>query len=220
MNGRAGIVERNGTKLDRAQVFALPEMEYVSAPQDRSRDHESNNVLCEIGNKCSMSVQDDENTTSSVNRNELEHDDTSWHDVPAQSPPTPLGECLETGLFVSSDCCSICIEEFEHGERLRILPRCNHAFHTGQCTSYLQHYYAWILFTSFFLDCILPWLTERQGCCPLCKTPVLPDEYQRNRRSRRSNSDSSNSPQNRLRRTLRPSSAHSTDELQHDLEDS
>ena len=134
MNGRAGIVERNGTKLDRAQVFALPEMEYVSARQDRSRDHESNDVLCEIGNKCSMPVQDDENTTSSVNRNELEHDDTSWHDVPAQSPPTPLGECLETGLFVSSDCCSICIEEFEHGERLRILPRCNHAFHTGQCT--------------------------------------------------------------------------------------
>jgi hypothetical protein len=48
--------------------------------------------------------------------------------------------------------CSICIDEFEEGEKLRLLPRCGHAFHT---------------------ECILPWLTERQGCCPLCKTSVL-----------------------------------------------
>jgi hypothetical protein len=33
--------------------------------------------------------------------------------------------------------------------------RCKHAFHKS---------------------CIHPWLTERQGCCPLCKTNVLPDE--------------------------------------------
>jgi len=31
------------------------------------------------------------------------------------------------------------------------MPKCRHAFHT---------------------ECILPWLTERQGCCPLCKIPV------------------------------------------------
>eukprot|EP00956_Cyclotella_meneghiniana_P016216 scaffold25497_cov68-Cyclotella_meneghiniana.AAC.7 len=208
VNGRAGIVERNGTKLDRAQVFALPEMEYVSASHGTSRNNESD-ILCEIGHGCSMSVQDDKNTTSPVKGNELKHDVTSRHDAPAQSPPSLLGECLETGLFVSSDCCSICIEEFVHGERLRILPRCSHAFHT---------------------DCILPWLTERQGCCPLCKTPVLPDEYQRNRRSRRSNSDSSNSPRNRFRSILRPTSAQSTndfdegnrniDEFQHDIEGS
>merc|ERR1712028_184949 len=37
------------------------------------------------------------------------------------------------------------------GEKLRLLPNCGHAFHT---------------------DCILPWLTQRQGCCPYCKTPV------------------------------------------------
>jgi hypothetical protein len=33
--------------------------------------------------------------------------------------------------------------------------RCKHAFHKS---------------------CIRPWLMERQGCCPLCKTTVLPDE--------------------------------------------
>jgi uncharacterized protein YbaR (Trm112 family) len=47
--------------------------------------------------------------------------------------------------------CSICIDDFEEGEKLRLLPNCGHAFHT---------------------DCILPWLTQRQGCCPYCKTPV------------------------------------------------
>jgi hypothetical protein len=34
-------------------------------------------------------------------------------------------------------------------------------------------------FTVFHTSCVLPWLTERQGCCPVCKTPVLPDEMQR-----------------------------------------
>ena len=55
--------------------------------------------------------------------------------------------------------CSICIDEFEEGEMVRLLPRCNHAFHT---------------------ECIIPWLTERQGCCPLCKVSVVeqPDEQQ------------------------------------------
>jgi len=60
------------------------------------------------------------------------------------------------GHFTNTSCtaCSICIEDFEEGETLRLLPRCGHAFH---------------------LDCILPWLQDRQGCCPLCKTGVLDD---------------------------------------------
>ena len=53
--------------------------------------------------------------------------------------------------------CSICIDDFEQGEALVLLPRCRHAFHK---------------------DCIKPWLRERQGCCPLCKTDVLPPSDQ------------------------------------------
>jgi len=58
------------------------------------------------------------------------------------------------GVGVGSNCtmCSICIDDFEAGEKLTLLPRCQHAFHR---------------------DCIHPWLTERQGNCPLCKTYVL-----------------------------------------------
>lgn len=48
--------------------------------------------------------------------------------------------------------CSICIDEFEDGEKIRLLPMCGHAFHT---------------------ECILPWLTQRQGCRPYCRTAVV-----------------------------------------------
>jgi len=64
-------------------------------------------------------------------------------------------QSMEANFETNFTTCSICIDEFEAGERLRILPRCKHVFHT---------------------QCILPWLTERQGCCPLCKTSVIDPE--------------------------------------------
>ena len=48
-------------------------------------------------------------------------------------------------------CCAICLEEFELGEKVRVLP-CGHKFHE---------------------DCLIPWLTERHASCPLCKMDVL-----------------------------------------------
>jgi len=50
-----------------------------------------------------------------------------------------------------SCCCCICLEEFEHKEKVRVLP-CGHKFHE---------------------DCLIPWLTERDASCPLCKMDVL-----------------------------------------------
>jgi hypothetical protein len=49
-----------------------------------------------------------------------------------------------------NDTCSICIENYQCKERVRALP-CGHIFHT---------------------DCIVPWLSERSSCCPICKEPV------------------------------------------------
>lgn len=47
--------------------------------------------------------------------------------------------------------CAICLDDFEEKEMVIKLP-CGHLFHK---------------------DCVFPWLTERQACCPLCKFDIL-----------------------------------------------
>jgi len=66
----------------------------------------------------------------------------------------------EESFFENVSCC-VCLEEYMDGEKLIILP-CKHAFHS---------------------HCIIPWLTERQATCPLCKSFVtdgLPQEQEPN----------------------------------------
>ncbi|XP_020228931.1 RING-H2 finger protein ATL2 [Cajanus cajan] len=46
--------------------------------------------------------------------------------------------------------CSVCLSELEEGERGRVLPKCNHTFHT---------------------DCIDMWF-QSHATCPLCRAPV------------------------------------------------
>ncbi|KAL7428256.1 hypothetical protein ACHAXH_001351 [Discostella pseudostelligera] len=147
VNGTRGTVERNGTKLDRAQVFSLPEIEYVEGV-DEDEENSADTSVNEERDGSDPSAMHDEG--SRLNSSEA---------AAPQATPS-IGSPTRSGRFVSSSCCSICIDEFTIGERIRMLPRCSHAFHT---------------------ECILPWLTERQGCCPVCKVPVLPDELQRNR---------------------------------------
>ncbi|TKY57293.1 NEP1-interacting protein 1 [Spatholobus suberectus] len=53
-------------------------------------------------------------------------------------------------------CCSICFQDFEDGELVRILPKCGHLFH---------------------LECIDKWLVN-QGSCPMCRTCV-PDHIRK-----------------------------------------
>lgn len=54
------------------------------------------------------------------------------------------------GLVEGTDC-SVCLSEFEEGENLRLLPKCNHAFH---------------------LICIDTWLRSHTNC-PMCRAPIV-----------------------------------------------
>ena len=59
---------------------------------------------------------------------------------------------LSTAYFLLSAITLRWIKKANDGEKIRLLPLCGHAYHT---------------------ECIHPWLTERQGCCPYCKSPVI-----------------------------------------------
>jgi hypothetical protein len=163
VNGVPDSVETNGTKLDRAQVFALPEIVY--SPSSAHHLTVNEDVDSQM---FSNNTSDDNDVESGASPDSfLENDNRFNDDNESNIGPEPPALISPSGseasdMFASSSCCSICIEEFELGEKLRVLPRCNHLFHT---------------------ECILPWLTKRQGCCPQCRTPVLPDEFQRSRRS-------------------------------------
>ncbi|XP_019185877.1 PREDICTED: E3 ubiquitin-protein ligase RING1-like [Ipomoea nil] len=56
----------------------------------------------------------------------------------------------EEGLTEGTDC-SVCLTEFQEDERLRLLPKCSHAFH---------------------VPCIDTWLRSHKNC-PLCRAPII-----------------------------------------------
>ncbi|KAL2521695.1 E3 ubiquitin-protein ligase [Forsythia ovata] len=54
------------------------------------------------------------------------------------------------GLIEGTDC-SVCLNEFQENENLRLLPKCSHAFH---------------------IPCIDTWLRSHQNC-PVCRAPIV-----------------------------------------------
>uniref|UniRef100_A0A7C9A688 RING-type E3 ubiquitin transferase n=1 Tax=Opuntia streptacantha TaxID=393608 RepID=A0A7C9A688_OPUST len=61
----------------------------------------------------------------------------------------------ENSRAVECTDCAVCLAEFEGGEELRILPKCNHAFH---------------------VPCIDTWLKSHINC-PLCRAPVVAPDH-------------------------------------------
>ncbi|KAL2629355.1 hypothetical protein R1flu_014041 [Riccia fluitans] len=64
------------------------------------------------------------------------------------------------GLKEGTDC-AVCLSEFESEDRLRLLPKCKHAFH---------------------IDCIDTWLLSH-STCPLCRCALLSDDVSRSNRA-------------------------------------
>ncbi|KAK2444798.1 RING-H2 finger protein ATL78 [Trifolium repens] len=68
-------------------------------------------------------------------------------------PIVVYGSGSISSSFVGTDC-PICLGEFIDGEKIRVLPKCNHGFH---------------------VECIDTWLLSHSSCptCPICRQSLL-----------------------------------------------
>jgi Ring finger domain len=84
-------------------------------------------------------------------------------------PDAPQSENDDDVLQATDlDVCSICLDEYEVGDKLRVLP-CHHAFHS---------------------KCVGKWLSERSAVCPLCKEDLFVPEEEEDEEEAEPNSTS------------------------------
>ncbi|KAL7543354.1 hypothetical protein ACHAXR_013107 [Thalassiosira sp. AJA248-18] len=167
-NGRRGNSLR---LLTMEEVETLPTWEYCSTSESSPL-----NSSLELRDKSDMPYLAEED--------DGERQDSSLHDVAGSAATAPAaaaaasstdnldhhddeedshrGGLCESLLpkkkdpdYFDHNSCSICLDEYELGEQIRVLP-CQHTFHS---------------------NCIFPWLTERSPTCPLCKAMFEAVQY-------------------------------------------
>lgn len=85
-----------------------------------------------------LEIIPEETTFTTMSTPVLDEEGNPIDVVRPQVPPLPA----------ELDCCSICLDDYEVGDRVRCIEPCNHTFHS---------------------KCIGKWLVERSATCPLCK---------------------------------------------------
>jgi hypothetical protein len=135
--------------LTEEEVKNLPTVEYgisdlketIQVFRDNNCKQKKDKDECKETKKDEVNEECDLSLTSSSSQDDSEEKDTVG----------PHKSFLD-GAYASCISCPVCLCDFEHGEEVKLLPKCGHLFHS---------------------DCIMPWLTEKKGSCPLCQTDVL-----------------------------------------------
>ncbi|XP_050226542.1 brassinosteroid-responsive RING protein 1-like [Mercurialis annua] len=93
--------------------------------------------------------------------------DISWPETPSRMPEfysvsaVLIREILPVVKFSDlvdpPDSCAVCLVEFEDQDEIRRLTNCRHIFHKS---------------------CLDKWVGYDQKTCPLCRTPVIPEDMQ------------------------------------------
>ncbi|KAL7456623.1 hypothetical protein ACHAWC_010902, partial [Mediolabrus comicus] len=132
---------RNGLRLlTMEEVETLPTIEYCSSESSTSRG-------LELRDKTDMPYMNDGGDNSDVDGRDEDDDDDMRGGGGGGLCQALLSPSKKEEEYFRHQSCSICLDEYELGEQIRVLP-CQHTFHS---------------------ECIFPWLTERSPTCPLCK---------------------------------------------------